>query len=56
MLGFAYLMPDYWLEVSWHPEGPTIGQIDQSLSWFYSVLEKMLSCYPNSTFHCMPHM
>jgi hypothetical protein len=29
-LGFAHLMPDCWLEVSLHPEGP----------WFSSVLEQ----------------
>jgi hypothetical protein len=29
MLGFAYLMPDYWLEVSLYPEGPATGQFDQ---------------------------
>jgi hypothetical protein len=26
MLGLVYLMPDCWLEVSLHPEGPAIGQ------------------------------
>jgi hypothetical protein len=29
MLGLAYLMPDCWLEVSRHPEGPATGQLDQ---------------------------
>jgi hypothetical protein len=29
MLGFAYLMPDSWLEVSLHPEGPATCQLDQ---------------------------
>jgi hypothetical protein len=29
MLGLAYLMPDCWLEVSLHPEGPATGQLDQ---------------------------
>jgi hypothetical protein len=28
-LGFAYLMPDCWQEVSLHPEGPATGQLDQ---------------------------
>jgi hypothetical protein len=28
-LGFVYLMPDYWLEVSLHPEGTATGQLDQ---------------------------
>jgi hypothetical protein len=30
MLGLAYLMPDCWLEVSLHREGPATGQLDQS--------------------------
>jgi hypothetical protein len=25
------------------------------LPWFSSVLEQILSCYPNSTLHCKPH-
>jgi hypothetical protein len=29
LLNFAYLMPDYWLEVSLHPEGPATGQLDK---------------------------
>jgi hypothetical protein len=29
MLGLADLMPDCWLEVSLHPEGPATGQLDQ---------------------------
>jgi hypothetical protein len=28
-IGLAYLMPDCWLEVSLHPEGPVIGQLEQ---------------------------
>jgi hypothetical protein len=32
MLGLAYLMPDCWLEVSLHPEGPATGQLDQDVS------------------------
>jgi hypothetical protein len=41
-------MPDYWLDISRHPESPASGQIDQSFPWFSSVLEQMLSWYPNS--------
>jgi hypothetical protein len=54
MLGFTDLMPDCWLEVSLHPEGPATGQLDQGFPWFSLVLEQMLSWYPNSTLHCSP--
>jgi hypothetical protein len=30
----VYLMPDYWLELSLHPEGPRTGQLDESFPWF----------------------
>jgi hypothetical protein len=46
MLGFAYLMPDCWLEVSLHPEGPATGQFDQGFPWISSILKQMLSWYP----------
>jgi hypothetical protein len=49
-LGFAYLMPDCWLEVSFHPEGPTTDQLDQGFPWFSSALEQMLSWHPNFHF------
>jgi hypothetical protein len=32
VLWLAYLMPDCWLEVSLHPEGPAPGQLDQKCS------------------------
>jgi hypothetical protein len=51
-LGFAYLMPHCWLEVSLHPEGPESGQLDQGFPWFSSGLEQMLSWYPNPTLMC----
>jgi hypothetical protein len=53
MLGLADLMPDCWLEVSLHPEGPATSQLDQGFPWISLVLEQMLSWYPNSTLHCM---
>jgi hypothetical protein len=46
-------MPDCWLEVNLHPEGPATGQLDQSFPWFFLVPEQMLSWYPNSTLNCM---
>jgi hypothetical protein len=56
MLGFAYLMPDCWLEVGLHLEDPPTGQLHEVSSWISSVLGQMLSWYPNSTLHCMLHM
>jgi hypothetical protein len=47
MLGFAYSMSDYWLEVSLHPEGPAPLQLDQGFLWFSFVPDQMLSWYPN---------
>jgi hypothetical protein len=34
MLGFAYLLPDCCLEVSLHPKGLAISQLDQRSPWF----------------------
>jgi hypothetical protein len=34
MLWIADLMPDSWLEVSLHPEGPATYQLDQGFQWF----------------------
>jgi hypothetical protein len=39
-------MPDCWLEVSLHPEGPVTGQLDQGFPWFSSILEQMLRWHP----------
>jgi hypothetical protein len=39
-------MPDCWLEVSLHPEGPATGQLDQGIPWFSSILEEVLTWYP----------
>jgi hypothetical protein len=52
MLGLADLMPDCWLEVSLHPEGPATSQLDQGFLCFSLAPEQMLSWYPNSTLHC----
>jgi hypothetical protein len=51
----AYLMPSYWLEISWHPEGPATGQLDQGFPWFSLASEQLLRWYPNSMLHCMLH-
>jgi hypothetical protein len=51
-----YLMPDYRLEVSLHPESPATRHFNEGFPWFSSVLQQMLSWYPNSTLHCMLHM
>jgi hypothetical protein len=39
-------MPDCWLEVSLHSEDPATGQLDQGFPWVSSILEQMLSLYP----------
>jgi hypothetical protein len=43
MLGLPDLMPDCWLEVSMHPEGPSTGQLDQGFPWFSLVPETVRS-------------
>jgi hypothetical protein len=49
-------MPDFWLEVSFHPEGPATDQLDQIFPWLSSVLEQMLSWDSNFPLQCMFHM
>jgi hypothetical protein len=49
MSRFAYLMPDYWLEV-----GPATSRLGQGFPWFSSILEQMLSWYPPK-FHSALH-
>jgi hypothetical protein len=38
MLGLADLMPDYWLEVSLHPEGPRPANSIKVFPWFSFVV------------------
>jgi hypothetical protein len=42
MLGLEYLMPDCWLEVNLHSEGPATAQLGQGFPWFSLVPEQML--------------
>jgi hypothetical protein len=35
-------MLDCWLEVSFHPEGPATGQLDEGVPWISSVPELVL--------------
>jgi hypothetical protein len=53
MLELADLMPDCWLEVNLHTEGPATGQLGQGFPWFSLVPEQILSWYQNSTLRCM---
>jgi hypothetical protein len=53
VLGFVYLMPDCWLEVSLQPEGYETGQLDQDFPWFSLVPERMLVLVPK--FHVALH-
>jgi hypothetical protein len=46
-------MPDCWLEVSMHPEGPATGQPDQGFPWFSSVLRPNAELV--SQFHVAMH-
>jgi hypothetical protein len=56
VLGLAYLMPNCWLEVSLHPEGPATGQLDQDFPRLSLVSEQTLNWNQNSMLHCMLHM
>jgi hypothetical protein len=49
VLGLVYLMPDFWLEVNLHPEGPATGQLEQGFPWFSLVPEQMLSWFSELT-------
>jgi hypothetical protein len=51
MLGHSDLMPNCWLEVNLHPEGPATGQLEQDFPWLSLVPEQMLSWYQNFTVH-----
>jgi hypothetical protein len=36
----ALVFPDFWLEVSLHPEGPATRQLEQGFPWFSLVPEQ----------------
>jgi hypothetical protein len=44
---FIFCLPDSWLVVSMHPEGPATGHLDR-FSWFSSVFKQILSWFPSS--------
>jgi hypothetical protein len=46
---FNFRLPDCWLVVSMHPEGPATGHLD-TVSWFSSVFKQMPRWFPNSKF------
>jgi hypothetical protein len=46
-------MPDCWLEVRTHPEGPATGQHDQGFPWFSSILRANYELVPK--FHVALH-
>jgi hypothetical protein len=39
-------LPDCWLEVSVHPEGPATGHLDTGFPEFSSVFKQMLRFFP----------
>jgi hypothetical protein len=44
--------PDWWLEVTMHPEDHTTGQINHDFPWGFSALEQMLDLYRHSKICC----
>jgi hypothetical protein len=50
MLGFAYLMPDCWLEVTLPPEGPVTGQLGRGFPWISSIVEHFALYVSHSAF------
>jgi hypothetical protein len=50
------LIPVCWLEVSLHPEGLSIDQLDDFFFLFSSMLVQILSWYPIPTLHFKLYM
>jgi hypothetical protein len=46
-------MPDCWLEVGLHPEGPATSQLDLGFPWFYLGLRANAELVPK--FHVALH-
>jgi hypothetical protein len=48
-----FCTPDCWLEFSVHPRVSETNQIDHVFQWFPSVLEQLLSWYPERKLCCL---
>jgi hypothetical protein len=56
MLGLVDLVPDCWLEVSLHPEGPATGQLNQGfVPKFHAALPASHAALPMVTLNILPY-